>query len=145
MILILKKISPSTIVPDIESFIHPALEGGFWKKKGKIESVKIQMIEQLGSDKVEYNALVSVEPDTVGERVIKMLNRKPINGKYINVSEFHFRHRDNERRTSRYSKANDRRNADRRRSSLEIKDVTDQRKTPLVDHSRVGWSTDVTL
>jgi len=145
MILILKKISPSTIVPDIENFITPALEGSFWKKKGKIESVKIQMLEHVGTDKVEYNALVNVEPDAVGERVIKMLNRKSINGKYINVSEFHFRHYSNERRTGRYRQANDRRSADRRRSALEIKDVTDQRKTALVDHSRIGWSTDVTL
>ncbi len=145
MILIFKKINSATIVSDIEEFIAPVLAGGLFKRSGKIENIKIQMLEVTGSNHVEYNALVNVEPDTVAERVIQKLNRKPINGKYINISEFEFRHRDNDRRSNRYKQLNDRRRSDRRRANLQVKDITDQRRIPLDQHRNIGWSTDLTL
>lgn len=145
MILIFKKINSATIVSDIEEFIAPVLEGGLFKRAGKIENIKIQMLEVAGSNHIEFNALVNVEPDAVAERVIQKLNRKSINGKHINISEFAFRHRDNDRRSNRYKQLNDRRRTDRRRANLQIKDVTDQRRASHDQHRNVGWSTDLTL
>lgn len=145
MILILKKISHTTLVPDIEQFIRPALEGGLLKKPGRIESVKIQELASTGKGRAEYNALVNIEPDSVGSRVIKLLNRKPINGKYININEFHFRHHSNDRRSGRSALTDDRRRADRRREGLAIKDVTDLRKSAQTIHNHAGWQTDITL
>lgn len=145
MILILKKISPNALVTDIEHFIKPALVGGLLKKSGRIERITIQMLTQANPHTVEYNSLVRVEPDVVGKRVIKLLNRKPLNGKYINIAEYDFRHRDNDRRISRYKKINDRRNTDRRRRQLVITDITQNRVTPTVDHSHIGWITDSTV
>lgn len=134
MILILKRIPETTRVPDIEEFIQPALQGGFLKKSGRIESLKIQMMRLPGSSHAEYHAIVKIQPAVVGMRVIKLLNRKPCNGKPINVCEFHFRHRDNEKRQSRYQRAPDRRKSDRRRKELETVDITAERKGPKLDY-----------
>jgi hypothetical protein len=145
MILILKRISPSTLVPDIECFIAPALKGGLLTKQGKLENITVQVLKEPGTDKTEYNALVRVEPVTVGKRVIKLLNRKALKGKPINVSEYHFRHRDNDRRNDRNQLANDRRRQDRRRLGLSISDITEQRKSAIVERNIAGWNTDITL
>lgn len=71
MILILKRISPSTLIPDIAHFIAPALAGGLFTRTGKLENITVQVLQETGTDKTEYNALVRVEPDTAGKRVIK--------------------------------------------------------------------------
>ena len=145
MILILKRIGATTLVPHIEEFIAPALIGGFFKKHGRLENITIQMMVQAGSEKAEYHALVRVEPDPVAVRAVKMLNRKPLNGKYINVAEYIFRHRDNDRRLNRYKPLDNRRKSNRRRLHLEITDITEQRRTPIIDKELVTWKADVTL
>lgn len=145
MILILKKIAASTLVPDIEDFVGPAIKGGFLRKSGRIESVIIQKLERGGKKDFEYNALVRIEPSSAAKRAIKMLNRKSLNGKHINVAEFHLRLRGNDRRVGRYKKLDDRRRADRRRLNLVVVDVTEQRKTAQIDQTRFGWSSDITL
>lgn len=135
MHVIIKRIGDFTTVADIENFIWPALQGGFLKKTGRIEHVIIQKQKQYGSGQVEYHAIVRIEPDAVARRVIKVLNRKRCNRKPVNVCEYHFRHRDNDRRTGRYESSHDRRFADRRRKNLEITDVTSERKRPKIDYS----------
>ncbi len=123
MIVILKRISAVTSVPDIESFIEPVIKGGLFKKAGEIKSLKIQMLQQPGAGRDEYHAIVRIEPDVVAERVIRTLNRKPCAGKPINVSEFHTRLYANDRRESQDSCFQDARKADRRRKNLLIKDL----------------------
>lgn len=145
MILILKRIAQSTLVADIEHFIAPALKGGLFARSGRLESVTIQLVKETKSQKAEFHALVSVKPDAVGKRVIKLLNRKALNGKPINIDEYHFRHRDNDRRISRYRKLEDRRRQDRRRLGLEIHDITEQRKSRAADLDAFGWKTDSTV
>jgi hypothetical protein len=124
MIIILKRIKENVRAPDIHIFLEPALQGGFFNKAGRIKSITIQMCRQNDSNKVEYHALVEIEPYTVAKRIIKTLNRKPCNGKPINVMEYHFRTLGNDRRQSRYQAANDRRTSDRRRKNLQIIDIT---------------------
>jgi len=142
MIIILKKIKSNTTVIDIEDFLQSALEGGFFKRKGWIESINIQELHDVKKDTFDYNALVVIKPDLVGKRVIKLLDRKALNAKRINVSEFHVRSYHNDRRISRYKKLNTRRIGDRRRN-VEIKDITDYRKTPAIDiKALLGWNTD---
>lgn len=145
MIVILKKISPTTLVSDIENFIKPALIGGLLKKTGRIERITIQMLTQVETNLVEYNALVRIEPDIVGARVVKLLNRKALNGKHINVTEYDFRHRDNDRRLSHSLTSHDRRASDRRRRNLTIKDITADRIKAKIDHIIAGWSSETTL
>lgn len=145
MNLILKKISPSTLVPDIEVFVAPALKGGLFTKPGKVENITIQALKESQIAKSEFNALVRVQPHVVGKRIIKLLNRKPLNGKPINISEFHFRLRANDRRIKGNQHSDDRRRRDRRRMGLDIVDVTEQRK--IAPNAKVvqGWNTDITL
>ncbi len=144
MILILKRIAHSTLVADIEHFITPALKGGLFARIGRLESVTIQRVKEAKNQKAEFYALVSVKPDVVGKRVIKLLNRKALNGKPINIDEYRFRHRDNDRRISRYRKLEDRRRQERRRFGLEIHDITEQRKTKVADLDVFGWKTEST-
>ena len=133
MILILKRIRSSTLVGDIEDFIAPALKGGLFKRAGHLENVAIQLVKETNTLKTEFYALIRVEPDAVGKRIIKLLNRKALKGKPINIAEYHVRCRGNDRRISRYRKLDDRRCQDRRRLGLEIRDITDQSKTASVD------------
>lgn len=144
MILILKRISPVTLVPDIERFFLPTVKGGLLKRSGRIDSIKIQLLKPPVGDRLELNALVDVEPDSVARRVMRELNRKPLNGKHINIDEFHFRNRDNDRRISRYQNVLNRRRTDRRRLGMEIRDITAHKKTKVDTYAR-GWSTDITL
>ena len=140
MILILKRITENTRVPDIEDFLRPVLQGGFLRKTGRIESLKIQL-HKVG-DKKEYHALVSIEPSVVAQRVIKQLNRKMLCGKAINIAEFHFRHFSNDRRQSRYRPLHDRRKADRRRKGVEIHDITVTRSGVNIDYDLFGLRSD---
>lgn len=145
MILILKRISPTTLVTDIEQFFMPAVKGGLLARSGRIESIKIHLLKPPSGDRIEFNALVEVEPDAVARRVMQQLNRKPLNGKHINIVEFQYRNRDNDRRMSRYQNLLDRRRNDRRRLGLEVRDVTTHKKIQVDSRSKAGWTTDITL
>lgn len=145
MFLILKRISPTTLVADIEQFFLPHVKGGVLKRSGSIESIKIHLLKPPSSDKLEFNALVEVQPDDVARRVMRQLNRKPLNGKHINIMEYHFRNRHNDRRVSRYQNLLDRRRNDRRRIGMEIRDITAHRKVQIDERAKAGWSTDFTL
>lgn len=134
MMLILKRISETTRVPDIEEFIAPALRGGFLKKAGRMESVVIQMHRQPGTAHREYHAIISVEPDVAAKRVVKLLNRKRLNGKPINIAELHLRHHSNDCH-GHYQTLHDRLAACRRRKDIEIVDITAERKGARIDYS----------
>lgn len=135
MHLIIKRIGETTTVTDIEDFVQPALKGGFLKKTGHIESVVIQKHSLRDSGQTEYHAIVRIVPDVVARRAIKLLNRKRCNHKPVNVCEYHFRHRDNDRREKRNTPLPDRRLADRRRKNVEVSDITSARKRPKLEYN----------
>lgn len=145
MILILKRMSPSTLIPDIERFVAPALNGGLFAKPGKVENITIQKLKENQTALTEFNALIRVQPIAAGKRIIKRLNRKSLNGKPINISEFHFRLRANDRRIKNSQDSDDRRRRDRRRIGLDIADITEQRKKAPSKETVQGWNTDITL
>lgn len=127
MILIIKRISETTRVSDIERFLEPALRGGFLKKKGEIKNLAIQRYQTPDSSHVEYHAIVKVLPDAAGIKAIKLLNRKHCKGKPVNVTEYSIRHRLNDRRSNLPQRADYWRRVDRRRSDLHVTDVTKTR------------------
>jgi hypothetical protein len=98
MIIILKKIPANTSDYHVETFIAPVLKGGLFKASGRIESISFWTYEIVQANTVEYYALVDIEPDAVGQRVINQLNKKQLNGKYIAVQEYHVRHWSNDKR-----------------------------------------------
>lgn len=145
MLLILKRMSPSTLIPDIEVFVAPALKGGLFAKPGKVENITVQTLKENKTAITEFNALIRVKPIAAGKRIIKLLNRKALNGKPINISEFHFRLRDNDRRIQGNLHSDDRRRRDRRRMGLAITDITELRKKAPSHETVQGWNTDITL
>lgn len=126
MMLIFKRISEGTGVPDIEAFVAPALKGGWFRKSGRLQSVVIQMHRETETAGREYHAVVWVEPDQVARRVIKRLNRKPLNGKPVEIAEMKVRHHSNDR-AGRYQSLYDLRYVCRRRKTgRKIVEVVDQ-------------------
>lgn len=133
MIIIIKNIPANTSEEDIEEFITPALKGGWLSKNGAIESITIKALKDTVSNTVKYHGLVRIMPDSVGDRVIKQLNRKRINGRHILVNEYHIRNWHNDPRISRHQlneELPDKRKADRRRRYIEI-DANAESNTPI--------------
>lgn len=134
MRLILKRINEYTSVPDIQGFLEPALNGGLFKKSGRIDNIVIQMHLQTGISEREYYGIVDVEPDIVAMRVIKILNRKPLNGKAINIAELQIRQYSND--VHEYYQSTDlQHRVCRRRKGLEIVDITTERKNARTSFS----------
>lgn len=124
MILIIKKISATTNVRQVEQFLEPAVRGGLFNRKGVLESIEIKMFKQSDVNVPEYHAIVRIEPENVATRVIQKLNRKVCDGKPVSVCQYHVRYRTNDRRDAIGAVRVDRRMVDRRRKNLEITDVT---------------------
>lgn len=126
MIVFLRRIPPNTNKFEIKSFIEPALAGGWFAKKGYISNIKILQIKDSARNTYEYHGLVRIEPEPVGERVIKSLNKKAINGKPVLVREYCHRSWHNDPRLRRNHsdiQFADRRKTDRRRKKLEIEEA----------------------
>jgi hypothetical protein len=133
VIIIIKNIPANTSEEDIEEFISPALKGGWLSKNGAIESISIKAQKDTLLNIIKYHGLVRIMPDSVGERVIKQLNRKRINGRNILVNEYHIRNWHNDPRISRHQlneELPDQRKADRRRRYVEI-DIDVESNAPI--------------
>jgi len=121
MIIILKKIAANTTERDIETFITPVLKGGLFRASGRIENISLWTYQIVQSNTLEYYALVNIEPDAVGQRVIKQLNKKQLNGKYIAIQEYYVRHWSNDKRVFKSvvdRGKNNKRKAERRRNII---------------------------
>ncbi|MCD2449288.1 RNA-binding protein [Methylicorpusculum oleiharenae] len=102
MLVLLKRIPSDTSKYEISSFFGSALKGGFFAKRGYIHDIKIMMIKKNHKNTAfEFYGLVRVEPEPVGQRAIKQLNGKQINGKNIAVIEFYSRNWHNDPRLRR--------------------------------------------
>jgi hypothetical protein len=123
MMIILKKIPANTSNYHIETFIAPVLKGGLFRASGRIENISFWIYQILQSNTFEYYALVDIEPDTVGQRVINQLNKKQLNGKYIAIQEYRARHWSNDKRVFKSvvdRGKNNKRKAERRRKIVKI-------------------------
>ncbi|MGR9116166.1 MAG: RNA recognition motif domain-containing protein [Gammaproteobacteria bacterium] len=126
MIVFLRRIPAGTKKYEISAFLDQALNGGLFTKSGRIDDIQILKLRDKWSNSVEYHGLVRIEPEAAAKRVIKMLNRKPINGKPINVREYFLRNWHNDRRLRMNhfeAEIQERRKSDRRRNHLEIERV----------------------
>jgi hypothetical protein len=143
MIIILKKISPNTSDHHIENFMDPVLKGGLFKASGRIENISFWKYEIVQTGIIEYYALVDIEPDSAGSRVIKLLNKKSLNGKYIGLQEYQARHWSNDKRMFKSvvdRGKNNKRKADRRRKMIktEIKHRMDDGRDNVTISTRSG-------
>ncbi len=122
MILFLRNIPSTTRYDDIFRFVEPGLKGGLLRKSGRIERVQMLVIKDTNKKSLEFHGLVRVEPDTIGERAIAKLSRKPFLGQAIEVREYRHRSWHNDRRV--YKLPNNyvllcERRSDRRRRDVE--------------------------
>lgn len=124
MLVLLKRIPSDTSKYEISSFLGSALKGGIFAKRGYIHDIKIMMIKKTHKNTAfEFYGLVRVEPEPAGQRAIKQLNGKQINGKNIAVMEFYSRNWHNDPRLRRNQinlPFQDRRKYERRKYKLVI-------------------------
>ena len=130
MIIFLRNIPAQTRLSDIRAFIEPAIKMSLFGKKGKIGKIKVLHLKDSRTYISEIHGLVTIEPDTAAQKVIKRLNRKKFLGKYIAVREYQRRDWHNDVRLNHkpfVSTKAERRIADRRRNSIEVvEDITDK-------------------
>jgi hypothetical protein len=139
MIIIFKKIPENTSDYQIEEFIAPALKGGLFRASGHIEKISFWTYEIVEFNTVEYYALVDIEPNAVGQRIINQLNKKQLNGKYIAIQEFHVRHWSNDKRTFtsvvNRGGGNKRKTEERRRKIVKIERSSRTENITISSHS----------
>ncbi len=126
MILFIKNIPDNSSHSDIRTFITPAVEGGFLKKKGNLSKLEILVFKEKNTKLVEYHALAYVEPENVALRVIKSLHGAFLKGNRITVRQFYVRNPSNDRRnnedaaiTKSLATVREKRNGSDRRRDLE--------------------------
>jgi hypothetical protein len=114
MIIILKNISENTTLRMIANFIEPYIIGG--------KIINTSLIAQQDSERniVEYHALVTIVPDSIAEQAISKLHLKTINGKFVSVTEYQYRFRNNDPRLKQITPPSDKRRGDRRRKLFNI-------------------------
>jgi hypothetical protein len=98
----------------IEDFINPVIRGG------KIVNISLIVQQDSQMHHTEYHGLVTIVPDTAAVQAIKKLHRKCINGKFVSVSEYHYRFRNNDPRLNQSKTQSDKRRGDRRRKLFNI-------------------------
>ncbi len=123
MIIILRRIPENTENHEIIDFLAPVLKGGFLKRPGHIEHIKILILKDTLKNTIEYHGLVTIDSDAAANRVIKRLNRKPLKNKNIIVREYFHRSWHNDARVNTHEwneELEDKRKNNRRRARLEV-------------------------
>lgn len=98
MIVFLRNIPDDTLRSEIVAFVEPALNGGFFKAKGKIIKIEILGLRDKDINLVEYHALVYIEPDSAALRAIKKLHGQRFRNKRLTVRQYMLRDWKNDRR-----------------------------------------------
>ena len=124
MFIILVRVHPNTTKLNIINFISPYLKGGLFAPNGVLGNINIMVLRDSLTKATEYYAIVQVGPDDkTSLRVIHKLNRKKLNGKPINVRQYHIRNRNNDPRLKNKCPAapiiKEKRLSERRRDLLE--------------------------
>lgn len=98
MIIILRRIPKNTEKYEVIEFLTPVLKGGFFKRAGRIEYIKILALNDTKRNTIEYHALVTIDSDSAAKRIIRKLNRKEFKNKSITVRQYFYRSWKNESR-----------------------------------------------
>ncbi len=123
MVIILRRIPPSTQDDEISAFLDPLLKGSFYQRSGHIESIRILVLKDNQRNTLEYHGLVSIDSEVAANRVIKQLNRKQFKNKPIIVREYFHRSWHNDPRVNMHQwneELENKRKRTRRRARLEV-------------------------
>lgn len=88
MIIFLRRIPAATKLSDLSAFVRPAIEGGFFRKPGRIVGISILELQDKRFKAMEYHGLITVEPDEVAARAIKRLKGQRFKGKLVVVRQY---------------------------------------------------------
>lgn len=136
MRIILKNIPAKTQKRVIKKFLEPTVKGSWLNESGVIKNIIVLPLKNTRTRFVHHHALVDVFPDSVAERVINKLNRKPMAGKLVGVAEYVIRDPDHD---TRYQKCDhhddleDRRFIDRR-GEYEVEEPLSTSRVVLFDN-----------
>jgi hypothetical protein len=110
----------------------------FLSEPATIEKCKVLKITDLDNGDVEFIALVHVNPEKAALKAIAKLNRTLLRGRLVEVRQYRYRSRKNDRRTRRYpvSAQHERRSLDRRRPNLEVEEAAGPAKIQAMDNFR---------
>lgn len=134
MYIILKNIHQSVTIDCLASYLKPFLEGGFFRRKGKLRAIVIiQLINKSGAY-IERHALIRVCSDKIKKRLIKDLNKQSYvddegQKQKVQAAEYAIRQIMNERRASGLKELRvqrDLRKSERRRLGLKVVHVAEK-------------------
>lgn len=123
MRIIITKVGPSTTVREVTAFLkagaRPVLGLG---DPPTIEKCRVVKIVDDDTGDVEHVALARITPEKAALRAIKRLSRARLNGRIVEVRQYQYRSKRNDRRRRSFPVAgeHDRREQDRRRPNLQF-------------------------
>jgi hypothetical protein len=100
MIVLFRNIPHDAYHNDFINIIEPALNGGFFKPNGNISNIEIIAQKEKDTDPLEFQALVTIEPEIVAQRVIKKLHGHYLRGCRLMVRQYYLRSTNNDKRNN---------------------------------------------
>jgi hypothetical protein len=91
MLVFFRRLPHGARQKEIREFIESTVKGGFFSRSGVIKRITIIERRNPMLNVTDYHGVVAIEPDSVAERVIKKLNKKPFYGKYIEIRQYYLR------------------------------------------------------
>lgn len=125
MLVFLRRIPAKTSKKEILEFITAAVKGGFLSKRGSVTNISFIERQNPQYNIMDHHAVVTIEPDSVAERVIEKMNRKSFKGKFIEVRRYYNRDPANDPRNKNrmLDEVPDSRRQWERRQKLEAKET----------------------
>jgi hypothetical protein len=99
MIVLFKNIPDNSYHNDISNLVEPVIKGSLLSKGGHINSIEIIALQEVNTQDLEFQALASIEPDVVAQRVIKKLHGLNLRGHRVVVREYFIRNWKNDKRS----------------------------------------------
>jgi len=139
--LIITKLSPGTGVRDVMAFVRGGLRSRiprFLAQQPSIEKCEVIQITDRDNRDVELIAVLNVSPEKAALKAIAKLNRTLLRGRLVEVRQYRYRSRKNDRRARRYPVAeqHERRGQDRRRQHLEMEEAEGPATTVAMESFR---------
>lgn len=127
--LFIRRIPASSSTRELQLFIQDNLPW-FWRfrLRGKVRIIATDILTIIDkhTKEAEFHGLVTLEPDSIAEKIIARLNLRHFKGRRVAVRRYHVRDPNNDRRKNQDEatslKFRDQRLRDRRRTQLEIMD-----------------------
>lgn len=140
MIIFIREIPETASKKEVDDFVSDGLNRMRllpFPRKRKVEKCDILRIKDLDTNRVEYHGLAYIDDERTAKVLIKHLNDTKLNGKRVQVRNYHKRSPLGERRRPERQMTNlaimDRRQGDRRRSNILVETLHGSRPAMLPD------------